>query len=212
MFYFRGNNRIFNKFCRGGLGLTCLLWANLVFAQGSSTVLQTGGGQPVVSEVRTVWVGADAIWERLVFDWGFATDETVAPGVFLDSFTATLQDLDGSFTAIYLTADAAGTFLAPATPGTVLIDPTSISLTPIGYPTLLPALAYQRAYQMSAVIPGQFAGRQVNIFFDLFDNQNGIASQAWFNNVTVDSVPEPGVLSLVILGGLGVCFFRRFLS
>jgi len=43
---------------------------------------------------------------RLVFNFGFATDETPSAGTFLDSFSVTIQDAAQRFTAIYLTSDA----------------------------------------------------------------------------------------------------------
>ena len=65
---------------------------------------------------------------------------------------------------------------------------------------------------MIANIPAQFAGKKVNLFFDLFDNQNLVASQGWFSSPSLVIVPEPGVASLAILGGLVFSSLRRFLK
>jgi hypothetical protein len=195
---------LFAKFARPGCWL--LGWLALVCgsaelpAQGTFTVLNTGGGQAVVSETRSFLLGTGLIQPRLAFRFGFATDEQVLPGAFLDSFTVTLQDAGQTLTAIYLTADAAGLWLAPASPGTIPLNATAFEATAIGYPPLLPVLGSQQAFQFSAPIPAQFAGLRVNVFFDLFDNLDLQPSQAWFADVQVVDVPEPGLSQIGLLG------------
>jgi len=81
----------------------------------------------LASEVRFLFVDGALVHPRLLFNLGFATDETAAPSAFLDSVTVTMQDANQIFTTIYLAADAAGTLLAPPPPGTVVIDPATIS-------------------------------------------------------------------------------------
>ena len=193
----------------GGTALSLLLSASLVSAQGTLTIMNTGSGQPLLSEVRSLFVDGSLFQPRLLFNFGFATDESLAPGTFLDSFTVTIQDPNQAFTAIYLTLDIAGTILAPPTPGTLFIDPATISTDPLAYPNLSPVLFDQHAYALSALIPAQFFGSQINVYFDLFDNQNSIASQAWFSNLRVESVPEPQVLSLLLLAGGVMWRLRR---
>jgi len=175
------------------------------FAQGTIVFHNTGGGQPLISEVRSIFVDAGSQQPRLVFDFGFATDETPSPGAFLDSFSVTLQSSDQSISAVYLTADASGVAWAPAAPGGVFIDPSSIFASAIPYPALQPALANQTSFEVSAPIPAQFLGGSVNVFFDLFDNQDAKISQGWFNNLGVASVPEPQVWTLWL--GAGALFW-----
>lgn len=186
---------------RRAILLLLLLSAHLVSAQGTLTVLNTGGGQPLISAVRPLFVDGVLVQPRLLFNLGFATDETGVPGSFLDSFTVTIQDLNQVFTAIYLTVDAAGTVVAPPTPGTVVIDSATISTDAMAYPSLNPVLLNRRAYAVSAPIPVQFIGSQINIYFDLFDNLNPIPSQGWFSDLTLQSVPEPATWTLLALGG-----------
>ena len=75
--------------------------------QGNFTALQTGGGQPLVSDVQVLQIGGISSPE-LLFEFGFLTDEAVVPGAFLDSFTVTIQDAAAT-TAVLATIDASGT-------------------------------------------------------------------------------------------------------
>ena len=195
-----------------GLGLGALalfLSASPVAAQDALTLLNTGAGQPLVSEARPLFVDGALVEPRLLFDFGFATDEAVALGAFLDSFTITIQDSNQVFTALYLTADAAGTVLAPPTPGTVVVDPASISLAPLPYPNLVPVFAFQRAFAVSAPIPAQFSASPITVYFDLFDNLDAIASQGWFSDLRIVAVPEPQTWTLLLLAGAATWWGRR---
>lgn len=182
--------------------MTALSWPQSIAAQGTVVFHNTGNGQSLVSEVQSILVESGLQQPRLVFDFGFATDETPAPGSFLDSFTVTLQDSAKSFSAVYLTADATGVAWAPPTPGALLVDPASITARPIAYPNLPPGLASQTAFEVSAPIPPQFLGNSVNLYFDLFDNLDSRISQGWFSGVNVVAVPEPQALALLLVGGL----------
>jgi len=194
---------------RGGGVLALLLSAHLVSAQGTLTVFNTGGGQPLVSEVRPLFVDAALVQPRLQFNFGFATDETFVPDTFLDSFTVTIQDANQLFTFVYLTTDASGTILAPPTPGTLVIDPATINTDALAYPSLQPVLVNQRAYSVSAPIPAQFLGASINVYFDFFDNLNPQASQAWFSDPRATAVPEPQAWTLLLLAGLSCWSLNR---
>ena len=200
-----------SAFLRFGWAVLALLLLPAHFggAQGVITLLNTGGGQPLVSEVFPLFVDGAMVQPRLQFNVGFATDETVALGAFLDSFTVTLQDSNQVFTAIYLTADAAGTVLAPPTPGTVFIDPSTMVADALPYPILLPVFALQRAFAVSAPIPAQFSGSPIQVYFDLFDNLNPVASQGWFSDLRIVAVPEPQAWTLLLLAGAAAWSFRR---
>jgi len=178
-------------------------------AQGTVVFHNTGGGQPLVSEVRPLFVEAALQQPRLVFNFGFATDEIPSPGTFQDSFTVTIQDSNHLYIAVYLTADASGVVWAPATPGALVIDPATIDFQAIAYPSLQPVLIQQRAFQVSALIPSQFLGVSISVYFDLFDNLNPQASQAWFSDLRVTAVPEPQAWLLLLLGGLSWWSFNR---
>ena len=174
--------------------------------------MNTGGAMPQVSEFRSLIVGPTTLAQRLAFNFGFATDEQPVAGSFLDSFTVTVQATNQSFTAIYLTSDAHGTSLAPVTPETIFIAPDSISSRAIAYPSLQPVFANQHAFEVTAPIPVEFANSQVNVYFDLFDNLNAQASQAWFIDLRVIQVPEPSTSGLLLAGavlGLAACRFRK---
>jgi hypothetical protein len=191
----------------GGAGLAFFLTANPVCAQGSLTVFNTGGGQPLVSQVRTFSIGPDLSAPRFEFLFGFGTDETAQPNAFLDSFTVTVQDVNQLFAAVFLTIDGSGLVIAPPNPGGLPVLPSSVTSEPIPYPDLAPVFSSRSAYAISAEIPEAFLGREVNVYFDFFDNQNPVPSQAWFDNLVV--VPEPGMMPLGLLA-ISLCwFFRR---
>jgi len=194
----------------GWLAISAALLFSLQTGQAQGTIVfhNTGGGQPLVTEVRSIFIDAGLQQPHLLFDFGFATDETSAPGSFLDSFTVTIQDSAQHFSAVYLTADASGLSWAPQTPGALSIDPVSISSNPLTYPNLLPVLANRSAFEVTAPIPAQFLGGSVNIYFDLFDNLDSKTSQGWFNNLSLASVPEPQVWALFLAGGALIWGFK----
>lgn len=189
------------------LWLSVILPIDVARVQGERTVQDTGLGQPLISEVRSVSAGGDGLLRKLLFTFGFATEEAVVPGSFLDSYTVTLQTTDQRAAVVYLTTDAHGLVLAPASPGAVVIDPASITLVATTYPDLLPEFPHRLAYQVDAAIPAELQGGSLSVFFDLFDNQDAKASQAWFSDLQVVVVPEPETTGLT-LGflalGLGV--------
>jgi hypothetical protein len=182
--------------------------AGSLWAASSPIVLNTGGGQPLQTESRQLSLDPLLIQPSLVFNFGFATDEAFAPGTFLDSFTVTIQTTDSQFTAVYLTTDASGTVLAPATPGALAIAPTTVSLGSIAYPPLSPLLSRQSAYAVSALIPSQFFGSSFNVYFDLFDNGDAVVSQGWFSDLRIADIPEPQAWSL-LLAAIGLWRFAR---
>jgi hypothetical protein len=168
-------------------------WSDPARAQGSFngiTVLRAAGAEPLITETRELQVDPSFALPVLQFTFGFATDETVVPGQFADSFTVTLQDASLATTIILLTADASGTVWAPLTPGTVPISPEAILRRSAPFPASIePVLQWQFAYQVEAPLPAAFTGQSFSLHFDLFDNMNGVRSIGWFSDITV--VPEP---------------------
>lgn len=171
------------------------------FASGFD-VLHTGGGQPLVTTVRTGAVAIATTDVLLQFDFGFDTDETASPGPFFDSITATLQSaVNPTVALVLLTADASGVNWAPASPGALPLAPDTIARTPITPPSLQPVLASRLAFVVIVPVPAGLQGQPLNFYFDLFDNQNAVASRAWLGDISV--IPEPAVVSLLVVG-LGV--------
>jgi hypothetical protein len=177
----------------------CLSGCENAAAQGVIVSLNTGSGQTLTTEQRTLQVNGVPGTASLAFNFGFATEETVQPATLLDSLSITLQSANQLSTAIYLTADASGLVLAPPTGGTVPLDPASFQTSPIAYPSLQPVLPTRSAYEVIAPIPSQFNGQTVNAFFDLFDNLDLKASQAWFSDLRIVQVPEPAPAALMVL-------------
>src|SRR6185295_584922 len=131
--------------------------------------------------------------------FGFATEEEVIPGVFLDSVTASLQAVnDASQTVILFTVDRSGPNWAPLSPGSLFIDPDSIQRQSAAFPNLQPQLPHQLAYQVTVAIPVVLQNRPLNLYLDLFDNQNSLRSLAFVGPFA--PVPEPGWIGFGIVG------------
>jgi hypothetical protein len=169
-------------------------------AQGTLTVLQTGGGQPLVTSQQTVSIGTNG-GVVISFNFGFVTTETVAPGAVLDSFSVSVQD-QLSDLALLLTADASGVTWAPYSPGAVPITAGQITWQAITPPSDSPVSGQGVAYYVQLPVPTQFQGDSLNVYFDLFDNLNQNSSLGWYQNLSVVTpVPEP---QTVLLAGVGL--------
>ena len=201
-------------FCLLFLGGRLVLFNQNVTAQGTfegltPVVVQTIPGQTVSTIFDSVFIPVGADNPMLYFNFGFATDEIPAASQFLDSFTITMQSVDQTGTALFLTVDANGLVWAPATPGTIPLDSSGIVRSSIPFPSLTPVLANQQAWSVMAPIPPQFGGKTVNLFVDLFNNQNGLASLGWISQLQITPVPEPMSLSLWLVAVLCFFGFRR---
>jgi RHS repeat-associated protein len=186
-------------------GLFCLwIFSKCVgaFAQGvfDPIVLNTGGGQTLITEERRFGFGAGVMGPALQMKVGFGTDEMFGPGQFFDSFTITLQPEDFAWTLLLATFDASGVVWAPATPGTEPLGAENLVRRAIEYPSLSPVLMLRQAYEVEVQLPEHVVGQPLALYFDLFDNGNALASQGWFFDLVV--VPEPGVAALALMGAL----------
>jgi uncharacterized protein (TIGR03382 family) len=189
--------------------LVCLQVADRAAAQGVIVPLNTGQGRTLTSEFRALTVDGSQGPASLLFNFGFATAETPQPANFLDSITVTLQTTNRTLTAVYLTMDANGLQIAPSSAGAVALDPGKIQTSPFSYPSLQPVLPTRDAYQVTAAIPPEFDGQSVNVFFDLYDNLDSRASQAWFSDLRIAEVPEPAPCGLAALAAALWWLMRR---
>jgi hypothetical protein len=160
--------------------------------------LETTAGEALVSQERTVSLEPNGGSFLLQLKFGFGTDEVFGPGTIFDAFSVTVQTADLTKTWVLATFDASGVVWAPVTPGTETLDQSSISRTAINAPSLLPDFRFAQAYTVEWMLPTDAAGQPLNVYYDLFNNQNQIGSQGWFTDIIV--VPEPGVISLGVLG------------
>lgn len=181
---------------------TCGSIAN---GQGTASILQTGGENPIVSSAVPLVLEGNSI---LSFRFGFTTDESVMPEIFLDSFSVSLSDDLGGYAPI-ATLDASGAYWAPAG-GTVALTDEEIFREPIELPSSVTPLAQQLAWFVMVPIPEIFQGKPLTLYFDLFDNGNEVNSVAWFSDVTVQPVPEPEARWMALTGLLLLWWrFRR---
>lgn len=175
---------------------------NIANGQGTISILQTGGGDPIISSSVPLIVEGNSI---LSFRFGFTTDESAAPETFLDSFSVSLSDDLGGYAPI-ATLDASGTYWTPPG-GTVAVTDTEIFREPVGLPPNLTPLAEQLAWFVMVPIPEIFEGKSLTLYFDLFDNANHVSSVGWFSDVTLRPVPEPDT-HWMILAGLSLFWWR----
>jgi hypothetical protein len=190
------------------LPLALALWLICVgssVAQSTTplAVLRTGQDMPVNSAVQLLEASPGAT--SVQFAFGFSTDEEPAPGLFFDSFTLSLFEAEGSLGVIFNTSDRAGSVWVPATPGTIFVSPDSMVRQPITFPDLSPNHAHQFAYVVTAPIPDELMGKDLNFYADLFDNGSTTHSLGWVSSVTL--VPEP---SPWLLAAVGLLFLFGF--
>ncbi|HSH17469.1 MAG TPA: PEP-CTERM sorting domain-containing protein, partial [Verrucomicrobiae bacterium] len=210
-------NRLLRSYPAIHQALPCLLCALSLLASqpilraqgeiGGVRVLRPEVGAGLVTEAVEFSFGAAVVDPGLRLRFGFGTDEGLGPGGFGDSFTLTLQDDGGTLTLVLVTMDAGGPVWAPPTPGTTPVAPESLAWSAIAYPSLTPVLAHRWAYELAVALPQSAVGRPLTLYFDLFNNQDGLASQGWFGEVVL--VPEPGVWALALLGALMLWWRRR---
>jgi len=171
-------------------------------------VLETVPGVGRSNQSVSVEFGPAVQAPVLRFDFGFSTLETVDPGEIPDAFTVTVQDAIPLVTLVLVTLDAGGAAWAPLTPGTTPIGQENLVWSSISYPNLGPKLTHQQAYTLEVSLPPNVVGRPLTVYFDLFNNDNGVPSQGWYSKV--EAVPEPGsALLLTLGGGLGWWARRR---
>jgi hypothetical protein len=186
------------------------MWPHPTQASGPTplVVLRTTEGGPLLSSTQPLGTIPGSGPTFLQFAFGFSTDEEILPGIFLDSLTLTLGEVSGPTTTIYGATDRTGTLWAPSAPGTIFLSPDSVVRQSITPPALAPNYAHQSAFLVTAPVPQEFAGRNVNFYTDLFNNANSAQSLGWISSITV--VPEPStiLLSAVALG-MFVVFRRR---
>ena len=174
-------------------------------AGGSPVVLETGTGEAIQQELRSLGVWWDGM-PRLELEFGFTTDETWTPGVFPDSFTVGVQNAAGERLYV-VTTDASGALWAPLVPDAVVIDVNDILWSTVPYGAADPVLAMALAYRVGLDLPAGWSGQELTAWFELVDNQDAIRSGAYFSHLTL--VPEPGGPALAALDGLVLLVFLR---
>lgn len=188
------------KCISGGRAVAALTFAAILYGAASAraqgnfgpvVVLRTGGSEPILSSTQFVGNFSATGPALLQFAFGFSTDEEQEPGVFLDSITLTLSEQNGPLSVIYNTTDRTGAYWAPA--GGISISGDSITRETIGFPILEPSHAHQYAYLVTAPVPNELLGKNLNFYTDVFDNRNGTESLGW---VSVVPIPEPATWAI----------------
>jgi hypothetical protein len=209
----RALGRVQRTLWRVTLGLLAggLVEAPTLRAQGVTepVVVLANGTAPLQTGTQTLTINPLTDLPVLAFNFGFATDEVPAPGVFLDALTVTIETADGGLILIPATLDASGPQWAPPTPGTVPLAPESVQVAAAQFPSLQPVPLRQWAFDMTVLMPEAFVGRPLNIYFDLFDNFNSTASLGFYFPARTVLIPEPGAIHLLWPGAVAVWFMAR---
>ncbi|HLH52117.1 MAG TPA: PEP-CTERM sorting domain-containing protein [Verrucomicrobiae bacterium] len=174
----------------------------LVFAQGfNPVVMNTGSGNPL-SSLTVGYTNSGS--GQLVVDFGFATQETSAPGAFLDSFTISINGPSG--TGYIVTLDANGTHWLPAVPGSLPISSSSLQWQSSPFLAPTGGLTNLASYTLGYTLPPSWTGSPLTLNFSLFDNQDNLRSLGYF--LVPVAVPEPATTALLALG-IGAYLGRR---
>jgi len=198
------------------LPVRSIVWLALWFAVFATTtrgqgVLNTEAGQGFVSRAVPFSYSREFELPVIQFRFGFTTDELVRAGMIPDAFTISIVDEAGDAVRILVTADAGGVVWAPVTPGTIPVVPDSIGYTPIPYssldPVQAPGLANSVAFDLQFALSAEWADRDLTVYFDLFNNDDDVASQAWYSQPIV--VPEPSAAVLLGFGLGGLVLIAR---
>lgn len=171
------------------------------------SVLRTGSGSPLLSSMQTFGLPGDAGVQQVTFNFGFATDEDLLGGSFFDSATINLREVLSGLTEQFATIDRTGIYWAPYNPGGLTLNPDLITRAGIAFPLISGAPSNQWAFTVSVPIPAEFQGKTVELYLDLYDNQDAQQSLAW-----ITPVPEPNLALWIVAAGGGWFFLRRFVS
>jgi hypothetical protein len=174
-------------------------------------VLQTGTGMALQTAEVTVPLFGSANPAPLTFEFGFETQETVAPGQIFSSFSVQLGNQNGIY-ALIGTVDPGGMVLAPSNPGGVTISPSAITSTAITFPNGLPGYATQYAFDLTFTIPSTFWGESTDLYFQFYDDMSGQNALGFYSVPSAASVPDSGPWSLYGLAAAALVAGRRYFA
>ena len=174
--------------------------------QGVPVVLNTRTAEVLTTESRVIRFSAEMLDPTLQLKAGFATDELFGAGTIFDSFTISIKT-EEAFARVIATFDASGVVFAPPSSGSGSFSADSILRQPISYPLLNPVLGHPSAFSLEIPLDPTLAGKSLELYFDLFNNQEGGQSQGWFADVVL--VPEPRLVCIGLLAGILIVALRR---
>jgi hypothetical protein len=157
--------------------------------QDTSYWLYTGSNQPLSGLSLPLEILPLELAPLLLFDVGFASQETASPATIHDSFSVSLANKTQSNTVVLLSADAYGFIWAPGTPGGLTLNSNAVVYRDISFPSgnSLPA----SAFSVAIILPPEFAGQDATLYLDLYDNRDGQDSMAYIDRLRVESGVPP---------------------
>lgn len=175
-----------------------------VCGQGTLQFISTGNGVSLVS--RDEVLPTTAASRAAAFDFGFATEESAVPGVFLDSFTVSFGGPNRT-TMLLATIDASGVAWAPSG-GSGGFSETQILRTSIPATGFPPISGRGVGFSVQFPLPIESLGSDVHLTFDLFDNLDGQMSSGWYDKLRIVTIPEPSCVLLLSVGFASILIFK----
>ncbi|MGV3774771.1 MAG: PEP-CTERM sorting domain-containing protein [Verrucomicrobiales bacterium] len=169
-------------------------------AIGEPWIVDTSIADPLQSQVFQI-PPSITLENRIQYEVGFATFEQPQLNFLFDSLTVSLARRDGADSIILATADVFGLAIAPLTPGGLLFEGgINVTAAP-GSVELFEGAHVSFAYHIELLLPPSLTGSELQTSFNFFNNGDAVASQAY-----AVVVPEPSIITMVIIGGALGCF------
>lgn len=164
-----------------------------VLLDGAITSIRTGENNPLLTAEWAFDVPSYEFEPVLELEFGFSSEEPEALGLFLDSFSLTLQGGAAGETSLLVTSDPTGVVWAPDTPGALVVDLLDLAYAEASFATLDPVYPLSSAFSVSYRLPESYAGEALHLYGDLFNNLNEWASVAYVIAPRISSLPAVDV-------------------
>lgn len=148
-------------------------------------------GEVVLKSHQVELPGSSSDGARLSFEIGFGSDELIVPQFFSDSFSVSLYRPQADESLLLVTADAGGFRWAPANPGGIRADESSIRRSLLGDVFSLDGFQSAWSYHVSVPWPSLSPATAHVLLLDMFDNQNALASIGWIGSVEFERLESP---------------------
>ena len=157
---------------------------------GAVAVLEADG-EVVLRSHQVELPGSSSDGARLSFEIGFGSDELIVPQIFSDSFSVSLYRPQSDESLLLVIADAGGFRWAPANPGGIRADESSIRRSLLGDVFSLDDFQSSWSYDVSVPLPSVSPASAHVLLLDMFDNQNALASIGWVGSVEFERSESP---------------------
>ena len=180
-----------------GLGGSGAQGQGSVGAAAPSLLLEATGSEWLHSGGIDLESSGKAEEQRFECRFGFSTQEKFVEGLPADMLSAVLLDATGRRAMVLFTISAEGFSLMPLAANSLSVSLDRVLVEELPPPASEAEFAGRFAYRLNTPLPASFASGKVRLALALFDNQDGVASRAWVDEITL--VPEPSSWSIFLL-------------